>query len=136
VRRHVLGWPVVRRASGIIVAANQGVFTPTASNKAAWRTPPPIGQPTPPIAGATACAELQDRSSCLNPVLCAFDNALPGTLATGQSAQWTANCAEGWNVWIPYTLGGLKIVSWILVALLLAGSLDSSAKPEPPRRTR
>jgi hypothetical protein len=28
-------------ASGIIVAANQGVFTPTTTNKAAWKTPPP-----------------------------------------------------------------------------------------------
>jgi hypothetical protein len=53
--------------------------------------------------------------------LYAFDNALPGTLATGQAAQWTANGAQGWNMWIPYTLGGLKIASWILVALLLAG---------------
>jgi hypothetical protein len=34
---------------------------------------------------------------------------------------------------IPYTLGGLKIASWILVALLLAGSPDSSAKPKTSR---
>jgi hypothetical protein len=108
-------------ASGIIVAANPAVFTPTAANKAAWKAPPPIGQSAPPITGATPCVELQDRSSCLNPVLYAFDNALPGTLATGQAAQWTANGAQGWNTWIPYTLGGLKIASWILVALLLAG---------------
>jgi hypothetical protein len=108
-------------ASGIIVTANAGIFTPTATNKAAWKTPPPAGQPAPPITGATPCQDLQDRSSCLNPVLYAFDNALPGTLATGQAAQWTANGAQGWNTWIPYTLGGLKIASWILVALLLAG---------------
>ena len=108
-------------ASGIIVATNPAVFTPTATNKAAWKTPPPVGQPAPPITGATPCEDLQDRSSCLNPVLYAFDNALPGTLATGQAAQWTANGAQGWNTWIPYTLGGLKIASWILVALLLAG---------------
>jgi hypothetical protein len=108
-------------ASGIIVAAKQGVFTPSATSKAAWKTPPPASQPPPPITGATPCGELQERSSCLNPVLYAFDNALPGTLATGQAAQWTANGAQGWNAWIPYTLGGLKIASWILVALLLAG---------------
>jgi hypothetical protein len=57
----------------------------------------------------------------LNPVLYAFDNALPGTLATGQAAQWTANGAQGPNVWVPYVLGFLKIASWIFVALLLAG---------------
>jgi hypothetical protein len=108
-------------ASGIIVANHQGVFTPTATNKAAWKTPPPAGRPAPPITGATPCAELQDRASCLNPVLYAFDNALPGTLATGQAAQWTPNGAQGSNIWIPYTLGALKIASWILVALLLAG---------------
>jgi hypothetical protein len=108
-------------ASGIIVATNAAVVTPTAANKAAWKTPPPAGQPAPPITGATSCDELQDRSTCLNPVLYAFDNALPGTLATGQAAQWTANGARGANAWIPYALGGLKIASWILVALLLAG---------------
>ena len=108
-------------ASGMIVATNEGVFTPTATNKAGWKTPPPTGQQAPPITGATPCAELQDRSSCLNPVLYAFDNALPGTLATGQAAQWTANGASDWDMWIPYTLGGLKITSWIFVALLLAG---------------
>jgi uncharacterized protein YjbI with pentapeptide repeats len=107
--------------SGIIVAANQGVFTPTATNKAAWKTPPPVGQPAPPITGATPCEDLQDRSSCLKPGLYALDNTLPGTLATGQAAQWTANGAQGWNMWVPYVLGGLKIASWILVALLLAG---------------
>jgi hypothetical protein len=52
--------------------------------------------------------------------LYAFDNALPGE-SIGQAAQWTANGAQGVNSWIPYTLGGLKIASWILVALLLAG---------------
>jgi hypothetical protein len=108
-------------ASGLIVATHTAVFTPTATNKAAWKTPPLAGQLAPPITGATPCAELQDRSSCLSPALYAFDNALPGTLATGQAAQWTANGAQGWNMWIPYTLGGLKIASWILVALLLAG---------------
>jgi hypothetical protein len=113
--------------SGIIVATNPAVFTPTATNKAAWKTPSPAsqsappGRPAPPITGAAPCVALQDRSSCLNPVLYAFDNALPGTLATGQAAQWTANGAQGWNMWVPYTLGGLKIVSWILVAFLLAG---------------
>ena len=50
----------------------------------------------------------------------AFDNALPGTLATGQAAQWTANGARPQHL-VPYALGGLKIASWILVALLLAG---------------
>jgi hypothetical protein len=108
-------------SSGIIVAANSAVFTPTAANKAAWKAAPPVGQPAPSITGATPCDELQDGSSCLNPILYAFDNALPGTLATGQAAQWTANGARGPNSWIPYTLGGLKIASWILVALLLAG---------------
>ena len=108
-------------ASGVIVAANAAVFTPTAANKAAWKTPPPPGQTPPPITGATPCEDLQDRSSCLKPGLYAFDNTLPGTLATGQAAQWTANGAQGLNTWIPYTLGGLKIASWILVALLLAG---------------
>jgi hypothetical protein len=107
-------------ASGIIVAANPAVFTPTATNTATWKAPPPAGQPSA-ITGATPCEDLQDRSSCLNSVLYAFDNALPGTLATGQAAQWTANGAQGWNTWIPYTLGGLKIASWIFVALLLAG---------------
>ena len=108
-------------ASGIIVANHQGVFTPTATNKAAWKTPPPVGQPAPPITGATPCEDIQDRSSCLKPGLYALDNTLPGTLATGQAAQWTANGAQGSNIWIPYTLGALKIASWILVALLLAG---------------
>jgi hypothetical protein len=107
--------------SGIIVNTNAAVFTPTAANKAAWKTPPPVDQPAAPITGATPCDELQDRSSCLNPVLYAFDNALPGTLATGQAAQWTANGTQGSNTWIPYTLGALKLFSWILVALLLAG---------------
>jgi hypothetical protein len=108
-------------ASALIVHTNAVVFTPTVTNKAAWKTLPPLNQPTPPITGATLCRDLQDRSSCLNPVLYAFDNALPGTLATGQAAQWTAYGAQGWNMWVPYTLGGLKIASWILVALLLAG---------------
>jgi hypothetical protein len=53
--------------------------------------------------------------------LYAFDNSLPGTLATGQAAQWTSNGGRGYNAWIPYSLGFLKIASWILVALLLAG---------------
>jgi hypothetical protein len=112
---------LVIAASGLIVATHPAVFTPTATNKAVWKTAPPAGDPVPLITGATPCAELHDRSSCLNPVLYAFDNALPGTLATGQAAQWTANGAQGWDTWIPYTLGGLKIASWILVALLLAG---------------
>jgi hypothetical protein len=108
-------------ASGVIVAANAAVFTPTAANKAAWKTPPPVGQAAPPITGATPCDELQDRSNCLRPFLYGFDNALPGTLATGQAAQWTANGAQGVDNWILWTLGALKIASWILVALLLAG---------------
>jgi hypothetical protein len=116
------GWLILAIvASGLIVAANAAVFTPTATNKAAWKTPPPIGQPAPPITGAVQCSQLQDRSSCLNPVLYAFDNALPGTLATGQAAQWTANGAVGSASWVPYALGFLKITSWIFVALLLAG---------------
>jgi hypothetical protein len=116
------GWLILAIvASGVIVATNSTVFTPTTANKAALKTPPSAGQPAPPITGATPCEDLQDRSSCMNPTLYAFDNALPGTLATGQAAQWTANGAQGWNMWIPYTLGGLKIASWILVALLLAG---------------
>jgi hypothetical protein len=116
------GWLILAIvASGIIVYTSSAVFTPTAANKAAWQAPPPAGQPAPPITGATPCQDLQDRASCLNPVLYAFDNALPGTLATGQAAQWTANGAEGPNTWIPYTLGCLKLASWILVALLLAG---------------
>jgi hypothetical protein len=45
----------------------------------------------------------------------------PRRPATGQAAQWTANGAQGKYVWVPYTLGGLKIASWILVGLLLAG---------------
>jgi hypothetical protein len=125
------GWLILAIvASGIIVVGNAAVFTPTAANKAAWKTGPPAGQPAPQITGATPCAELQDRSSCLNPVLYAFDNALPGTLATGQAAQWTANGARGPNSWIPYTLGGLKIASWILVALLLAGVTGLLRKTE------
>jgi hypothetical protein len=107
--------------SGIIVAANSAVFTPTATNKAAWKTPPPADKPAPPITGATPCEDLQDRSNCLKPGLYALDNTLPGTLATGQAAQWTATGAQGWNILIPYTLNFLKIASWILVALLLAG---------------
>jgi hypothetical protein len=107
--------------SWLIVANTEAAFTPTAANTVTWRTPPPVGKPAPPITGATPCEELQDRSSCLDPVLYALDNALPGALATGQAAMWTANGAEGVNVWIPYTLGGLKIASWIFVALLLAG---------------
>jgi hypothetical protein len=107
--------------SGIIVYTNAGVLTPTAANKAAWKTPPPVRQPATPITGATPCDDLQDRSTCLRPFLYGFDNALPGTLATGQAAQWTANGAQGFDNWIPWTLGGLKIASWILVALLLAG---------------
>jgi hypothetical protein len=108
-------------ASGLIVATNQGVFTPAATNKAAWKTPRPNGQPARPITGATPCEDLQDRSTCLNPILFAFDNALPGTLATGQAAQWTANGTHGLDTWIPDALGGLKLASWIFVALLLAG---------------
>jgi hypothetical protein len=73
-------------ASGIIVAANAAVFTPTAANKVAWKTPPPVEQPAPPITGATPCDELQDRSTCLRPFFYGFDNALPGPLATGQAA--------------------------------------------------
>jgi len=116
------GWLILAIiASGLIVYFNAADFTPTAANKAAWKTPAPAGEPAPPITGATPCAELQDRASCLNPILYAFDNALPGTLATGQAAQWTANGAQGTNAWIPYVLGGLKIASWIFVALLLAG---------------
>jgi hypothetical protein len=108
-------------ASGLIVATNEAVFTPTATNKAAWKIPPAAGQPAAPITGATPCEDLQDPSSCLKPGLYALDNALPGTLATGQAAQWSASGAQGFDVWIPYTLIGLKIASWILVALLLAG---------------
>jgi hypothetical protein len=115
------GWLILAIVvSGIIVAANAAAFTPAATN-AASKTLPPAGQPARPINGATPCAQLPDRSSCLDPVLYAFDNALPGMLATGQAAQWTANGARGWNAWIPYALGGLKIASWILAVLLAAG---------------
>jgi hypothetical protein len=108
-------------ASGVIVATNEEVFTPTATNKAAWKIPPPDGQPVAPITGATPCEDLQDPSSCLKPGLYALDNALPGTVATGQAAQWSASGAQGLDVWIPYVIIGLRIASWILVALFLAG---------------
>jgi hypothetical protein len=108
-------------ASGLIVATHKEVFTPTDTNKVARATPPREGQPSPPITGDTLCRDLKDRATCLKTPLYAFDNALPGTLATGQAALWTANGAEGVNAWIPYALGGLKIAGWILVALLLAG---------------
>jgi hypothetical protein len=54
-------------------------------------------------------------------VLWSFDNVLPGTLATLQAALWTPNGAQGWRIWIPFTLWRLKIARWILVALPLAG---------------
>ena len=84
-------------ASGLIVATHEGASPQPPQNRAAWKTPPSPGQLAPPITGATPCDELQDRSSCLNPVLYAFDTALPGTLAAGQAAQWTANGARGSN---------------------------------------
>jgi len=44
------GWLVLAIVfSGIIVTANAAVFTPTATNKATWKTPPAIGQPAPSI---------------------------------------------------------------------------------------
>jgi hypothetical protein len=73
------------------------------------------------VAASTPCDQLTDPSTCLNPVLWSFDNVLPGALATGQAGLWTPNGAQGWNQWVPYTLGVLKLFSWILVALLLAG---------------
>jgi hypothetical protein len=88
-------------------------------------------QSVQPITGAAPCDQLKDRSTCLNPVLWSFDNVLPGTLATGQGALWTPNGAEGWNPWVPYVLGALKISSWILVALLLAGVTGLIRRPEP-----
>jgi len=75
----------------------------------------------PQITGATPCRLLKEPSTCLHPVLWSFDNVLPGTLATGQAALWTPNGAQGWNQWVPFALGLLKLSSWILVALLLAG---------------
>jgi hypothetical protein len=108
--------------SWIIVATQADVFTPTAANKGAiWSTPLAHGQPVPPVTGAASCADLQDQSSCLRPPFYALENALPGTLVTGQAAQWTAITAQGFNIWIPWALVLLKIFSWILVALLLAG---------------
>ena len=53
------------------------------------------------------------------PAVCTTYPAKP--LLPLRLVRWTANGAKGWNTWIPYTLGGLKITSWILVALLLAG---------------
>jgi hypothetical protein len=109
-------------ASWLIVETQADVFTPTAANqKVAWKSPPTAGQSAAPITGATPCNELQDRSSCLRPLLYAFDNALPGTLATGQAAQWTANGARGVDTLVLVALGALKIFSWILVVLLIAG---------------
>jgi hypothetical protein len=104
-----------------IVATNRTDFAPTATNRAAWGPDVPLDQSTQPITGATPCDQLKDPSTCLNPVLWSFDNVLPGTLATGQAGLWTPNGARGWNQWVPYTLGTLKLLSWILVALLLAG---------------
>jgi hypothetical protein len=68
--------------SGVIVATHDEAFTPTDTNKVAWRRPPPEGQPSPPITGDTPCRDLKDRATCLKPALYAFDNALLGTLAT------------------------------------------------------
>jgi hypothetical protein len=104
-----------------IVATHSEDFAPTATNRAAWKPDVPPSQSAQPITGATPCDQLKDPSTCLNPVLWSFDNVLPGTLATGQAGLWTPNGAQGWNQWVPYTLGALKLFSWILVALLLAG---------------
>ena len=65
--------------------------------------------PNPAVRGNTGGVE--------GPPRIRFDNVLPGTLATGQASLWTANASS----WLPYTLGALKVFSWILVALLLAG---------------
>jgi hypothetical protein len=104
-----------------IVATHRADFAPTATNRAAWKPNVPASQSAEPITGATPCDQLKDPATCLNPVLWSFDNVLPGTLATGQAAVWTPNAAQGWSQWVPYTLGALKLLSWILVALLLAG---------------
>ena len=104
-----------------IVATHNEDFAPTATNRAAWKPDVPASKSAQPITGATPCDQLKDPSTCLNPVLWSFDNVLPGTLATGQAGLWTPNGAQGWNQWVPYTLGALKLFSWILVALLLAG---------------
>jgi hypothetical protein len=115
-------WLILALVVTIGVVTTHGEdFAPTASNKAAWKITPAPGDWVPPITGGTPCYQLKDPSTCLNPVLWSFDNVLPGTLATGQAAQWTANGAQGLNQWLPYTLGALKLFSWILVALLLAG---------------
>jgi hypothetical protein len=37
---------------------------------------------------------------------------------------------QGPDTWFPYSLGGLKVASWIFVALLLAGVTGLSAKFE------
>jgi hypothetical protein len=115
-------WLIIAVLVSITIVANhRDDFAPTATNRAAWKPDVPAGQSAQPITGAAPCDQLKDTSTCLNPVLWSFDNVLPGTLATGQAALWTPNAAQGWNQWVPYTLGALKLFSWILVALLLAG---------------
>jgi hypothetical protein len=104
-----------------IVSTHRDNFAPTATNRAAWKPDVPADKSDQPITGATPCDQLKDPSTCLNPVLWSFDNVLPGTLATGQAGLWTPNGAQNWNLWVPYALGALKLFSWILVALLLAG---------------
>jgi hypothetical protein len=104
-----------------IVTTHRADFAPTAANTAAWKLSLPASQSAQPITGATPCEQLKDPSTCLDPILWSFDNALPGTLATGQAALWTPNAAEGPNQWLPYALGALKLSGWIFVAMLLAG---------------
>jgi hypothetical protein len=115
-------WLIVAILMTIGIVATQGeYFAPTTTNRAAYKHDVPPNQSAEPITGATPCNQLENPSTCLNPVLWSFDNVLPGTLATGQAAMWTPNAAQGWNQWVPYVLGALKLFSWILVTLLVAG---------------
>jgi hypothetical protein len=93
------------RHLGLRCAVNDDAFTPTFVNKAEWTTATPDGQP---VTGAASCNDLKPGNSCLKPILYALDNALPGTLATGQAALWTANGAQGWYALIPVALAILK----------------------------
>ena len=104
--------------SFVLALTFKEVFIPTATNRAQFAATVESTE-YGPITGAVACEDLTRPTDCFRPVLFALDTVLPVASSTGQATEWRPY-GEG-GAWLSLTLSGLRIFSWLLVVILLAG---------------
>jgi hypothetical protein len=107
--------PTDTPAATAAIARHAGIdATTTGADLAAKQQ---LAQGFQPITGATDCEALKPNYPCLKSAVFAMNAVLPPAAAT--NTPWEiASDAPSWIVW---ALTGLKLLSWALAAVLLAG---------------